>query len=62
MEMLMSEKVGTFEVEGIALGMTIRRRHNGDFGKLKGLSKTQQIRGYRNWEEVRDQMELKVKY
>ena len=62
MEMLVSEKIGTLEVEGVALNMSIKRRHNGDFSKLKGLNKIQQVRGYRNWEEVKDQMDLKVRY
>ena len=61
-EKLQSSRVGTWEVERIALEMSIRRRHKGNFEKLKGISKLEQIRGYRNWEEVKDQLEIKMKY
>ena len=55
-----SSRVGTWEVERIALEMSIRRRHKGNFEKLKGISKLEQIRGYRNWEDVKDQLEIKL--
>ena len=60
-ERLLEAKVGTWEIESNALDLNLKRKKNWEEQKENG-KKIERIRKFRNWETVKDLIELKLKY